>query len=72
MPMLEPDANDPYVTEFRVENYVPPYLQGANANRRPTNVFIADTTISANGKQFMLTFNAPANAQNVQVVLYHG
>ncbi|KAE8444817.1 hypothetical protein EG329_014171 [Mollisiaceae sp. DMI_Dod_QoI] len=71
MPMLQPDAQDPYVTEFRVENYVPPYLQGDNANRRPTNIAIPQN-IDANGSPFVISFNAPARAQGVKVVLYHG
>ena len=72
MPMLEPDANNPYVTEFRVEKYVPPYLQGDNANRRPSNVQLSSTAINADGTVFLCSFTAPANAQKVEVVLYHG
>jgi hypothetical protein len=72
MPMLEPDANNPYVTEFRVENYVPPYLQGANANRRPTNVNISTLNLNADGSSFEITFDAPPNAAAVNIVLYHG
>lgn len=36
MPQSKPDAANPYVTEWRVENYVPPYLQGDKANQRPS------------------------------------
>ncbi|TVY23897.1 Aldehyde oxidase, partial [Lachnellula hyalina] len=72
MPILTPSAQNPYVTEFRVEKYVPPYLQGENANRRPTNINISSHTIKADGGKFVVTFNAPANAQKGQVVLYHG
>ena len=72
MPILEPDAGDPYVTEFRVEIYVPPYLQGDNANKRPTNIKLSSTTVKPDGSTFPLTFTAPAGAQNVSVVLYHG
>jgi hypothetical protein len=70
--MLQPDVNDPYVTEFRVENYVPPYLQGDNANRRPTNVQLSSTTINADGSVFLCSFTAPLNAQTVKFVLHHG
>ncbi len=72
MPILQPDANNSYVTEFRVENYVPPYLQGENANRRPTNIVIQSKTIPVNGYVFIVTFDTPAFTSNVQVVLYHG
>jgi hypothetical protein len=70
--MLQPDTNDPYVTEFRVENYVPPYLQGENANRRPTNVQLSGAIVNADGTVFMLSFTIHPNAQAVKVVLYHG
>lgn len=72
MPILEPDPENPYVTEFRVENYVPPYLQGANADRRPTNVQLSSTGLTADSSTFLCSFTAPENAQAVKVVLYHG
>jgi hypothetical protein len=72
MPKLTPDAQDHFVTDFRVEQYVPPYLQGENANRRPTNIVISSHVINADGSKFDVTCNAPANAQKVKVVLYHG
>lgn len=72
MPMLVPDAQDPYVTEFRVEKYVPPYLQGENANRRPTNVQLSSSHINADGNISLLSFKAHTNAQECSVVLYHG
>ena len=72
MPILTPDAENPYPTEFRVENYVPPYLQGENANRRPTNVQLSSQTINADGNIFLLSFTAPPNAQTCSVTLYHG
>jgi hypothetical protein len=72
MPMLVPDAANPYVTEFRVENYVPPYLQGNNANLRPTNVQLSSPNITADGSTFPISFDCPPNAQTVSVVLYHG
>ena len=71
MPILTPDAANPYVTEFRVENYIPPYLQGEKANHRPTNI-VLPTTVTANGGQFTVSFQAPSNAQSCEVVLYHG
>ena len=72
MPKAEPDANNPYVTEFRVENFIPPYLQGENAEKRPTNVQLSSRTISANGAIFLCSFTVPQNTQKVEFVLYHG
>jgi hypothetical protein len=72
MPMLQPDAANPYVTEFRVEVFVPPYLQGDLINSRPTNIVLSDQTLTADGSQFTITFTAAANSQNVKVVLYQG
>ena len=72
MPQLKPDAANPYVTEFRVENYVPPYLQGERANQRPTNIVLSSQTVIANGGQFTVSFQIHPNAQDVQVVFYHG
>jgi hypothetical protein len=72
MPMLQPDAANPYVTEFRVEVFVPPYLQGDLINNRPTNIVLSDQTLPADGSQFTITFTAAANSQNVKVVLYQG
>ena len=76
MPVLTPVPNqvpsEDYVTEFRVEIYTPSYLQGANANRRPTDIVLGSTSLTANGATFTLTFTAPAGAKAVQVALYHG
>jgi hypothetical protein len=72
MPKLQPDAADPYVTEFRVENYVPPYLQGDNANKRPTNVKLSSLDFKADGSTMTISFNCPAGAKAASVSLYHG
>ena len=88
MPLLQPNAVYPYVTDYRVEIYTPPYLQGKmlaypvvrsllivsgdNANKRPSNVAISSKTITANGSTFQITCTVPAVAQSVSVVLYHG
>lgn len=72
MPKLQTDAQDPYVTEFRVEKYIPPYLQGELANQRPTNIAIPNKTIQPDGSQFVVSFNVNPNAQGCKVVLYHG
>ncbi|CZT11942.1 related to glyoxal oxidase precursor [Rhynchosporium graminicola] len=72
MPILQPDAAHPYVTEWRVENYVPPYLQGDKANQRPTNIVIESKTVRADGSQMIITLIPPHTSDNVKVVLYHG
>ncbi|KAG9231250.1 carbohydrate-binding module family 18 protein [Amylocarpus encephaloides] len=72
MPKLKADAANPYGTEFRVEKYTPPYLQGNNANKRPTNIAISSLAVKANGSKFTITFTAPANAKAAKVSLYHG
>ncbi|KAL2043168.1 hypothetical protein N7G274_004228 [Stereocaulon virgatum] len=74
MPVLTPVPNqtpsEDYVTEFRVEIYTPPYLQG-NA-QRPTNVVLSSLALTANGSRFQVVFNAPAGNTVCKVVLYHG
>ncbi|KAI9689162.1 MAG: hypothetical protein M1822_000900 [Bathelium mastoideum] len=70
MPILQPSAQNPYVTEFRVEIYTPPYLSGDNANNRPTGVTLSTTALHADSSTFTITFNVPAGAQSVQVALY--
>lgn len=76
MPILKPRAgqtpSEDYVTEFRVENYTPPYLQNGKANRRPTAITLSSKTLQSNGSKFTITFNAPAGAQAARVALYHG
>jgi len=71
MPKLEVDEKTPFVTEFRVENYVPPYLQGANAERRPTNVVLSSKSLKPGGT-FTVAFEVKGAAEKVSVVLYHG
>ena len=72
MPVLQPTAAEPYVTEFRVEIYTPPYLSGNNANRRPTNIALGTIELKANGMTFTVSFNVPQGAKAASVVLYHG
>lgn len=71
MPVLVATTNDPYPTEFRVERYTPPYLQGANANKRPTAVTLSSKSL-APASTFKVTFTAPTGNKKVSVVLYHG
>ena len=70
MPVLQPSPQNPYVTEFRVEIYTPPYLSGDNANNRPTNVKMSTVVLHADGSAFTVEFNNHAGAQSAQVVLY--
>jgi len=74
-PVLTPVPNqvpsEDYVTEFRVENYVPPYLSGANANKRPTKVVLSSKNLKVGGK-FTVSFTAPSGNKAVKVSLYHG
>jgi hypothetical protein len=72
MPVLEPNGDHPYITDFRVEVFVPPYLQGGNAKRRPANIVISNKNITADGSVFTASFNCSPGAQAVKVVLYHG
>ncbi|KAL7274155.1 hypothetical protein RUND412_002955 [Rhizina undulata] len=73
MPILTPpSATLPYITEFRVERFTPPYLQGNNANLRPTNVVIPTKSLPADGSLFTFTFDVPTTAQDLKIVLYHG
>lgn len=72
MPKLTPDMKDPYVTEYRVEQYTPPYLQGQNALRRPKNMVLSKNNIQANGGDFQIQFECPEGAKEVKVALYHG
>lgn len=64
--------SEDYVTEWRVEIYTPPYLSGANANKRPTGVTISSKSLTANGQTFTIKFTAPAGAKACKVALYHG
>jgi hypothetical protein len=70
MPVLQPTAKDPYVTEFRNEIYTPPYLQGNPV--RPTAIQLSSKTLTANGSKFTIKFNTPATAKAVKVTLYYG
>lgn len=74
-PILQPVPNktpsEDFVTEFRVERYTPPYLSGANANKRPTNVAIGNKSWNI-ASTYTITFTAPAGNKKVQVSMYHG
>lgn len=71
-PILEASTANPYVTDFRVEIYTPPYLQGDNANKRPTDVVLSSTSLIANSETFKVSFTVPEGAAAAKVSLYHG
>ncbi|KAF2817491.1 galactose oxidase [Mytilinidion resinicola] len=71
-PVLSASPQNPFITEFRVEIYTPPYLQGDSAKKRPTDVTLTSTTLQADGSSFGIQFNAPTDAKGVKVALYYG
>lgn len=71
-PILTPDAADPYVTEFRVERYTPPYLTGDNPNRRPQNMVLSTTRLTATAATFRIEFDSPVSGSAVNIALYYG
>ena len=68
-PVLTADIDHPFATEFRQEEYIPPYLQGGKANRRPTEIRISTLNLHANGETFEVEFKAPEGTKRVQVLL---
>ncbi|KAL8669464.1 MAG: hypothetical protein Q9168_005950 [Polycauliona sp. 1 TL-2023] len=75
-PLATPVPNqvpsEDFVTEYRVEIYTPPYLAGANANKRPTGMTLSSKSLKADGSTFTVRFTAPAGNKAVKVSLYHG
>ena len=75
MPVLTPVPNqvpsEDYVTEFRVEIYTPPYLQGDNAKKRPTDVTLSTTSLTP-GQKITISFTTAPGAGSVKIALYHG
>ncbi|EGD95494.1 glyoxal oxidase [Trichophyton tonsurans CBS 112818] len=74
-PVLVPNPKDPktaYVTEFRVEIYVPHYLSGKKADQRPVDVVLSNRHLVANGGNFTIKFNIHKEAIELHVVLYQG
>ncbi|KAK6502166.1 hypothetical protein TWF506_002761 [Arthrobotrys conoides] len=70
-PILQPNGQHPFVTDFRVERWVPPYLLGGNASRRPRNVRLGTKTLAPGGT-YTLEFDAVGDSKDIKVVLYHG
>jgi Glyoxal oxidase N-terminus/Domain of unknown function (DUF1929) len=74
-PMLEPDFSSPattYVTEFRVEIYMPPYFDGENAFKRPRDIWISQKNLTADGTSFVIAFTGSEDAKHLKIGLYHG
>jgi len=71
-PVLTRSRANPYVTEFRIEVYTPPYLSGSNARKRPTNVTINTNLLKADRSTFEILTTVPTGATRLTVALYHG
>ncbi|KAL9086946.1 MAG: hypothetical protein Q9159_003908 [Coniocarpon cinnabarinum] len=71
-PVLLSSAQNPYITEFRVETYTPPYLIGVRRLQRPSNVTLSSTSLAPNGSSFAISFLDNLNGTSASVVLYHG
>jgi hypothetical protein len=75
-PILEvpADSDKDFITEFRVEVYTPPYLQGDKAHHRPTDIWLSSKHLSADGEYFEITYASSdiAHDQDIKVALYHG
>ena len=72
MPKLTPDSKDPYVTEYRVEIFVPPYRQGGINKYKPSQLNIPNKTITPGGGSFPISFYAGPQAKGCKIVLHHG
>ena len=69
-PILAADTNSAnlatkFPTEYRVEVYTPPYLNGS---ARPTNVVFSTLELSPNGQEFDVTFTASGNIKVVLII----
>ncbi|KAK9463832.1 glyoxal oxidase N-terminus-domain-containing protein [Lipomyces oligophaga] len=72
MPVLVADEYTPYVTEFRVEIFTPPYLMGDNAEKRPSNTSVSSTELNS-GDTFTVTFTQNTDTiSDLKISLYHG
>ena len=70
MPKLQPDQKSPYVTDFRVEIFTPPYRQGNKI--KPLNLSIDNKRIVPAGPLIPIHFRAGTQAKGCKIVLYHG
>ncbi|KAF2000686.1 carbohydrate-binding module family 18 [Amniculicola lignicola CBS 123094] len=69
-PILKASTANPYVTEFQVEIYTPPYLQGNPV--RPSAITLSSKSLKADKSTFTVKFNNPKGAKAVKVSLYYG
>lgn len=73
MPVLQTSTSIPFITDFRVERYTPPYLTDNRASLRPANVTVGEYEIMPGGSSFSVDFTfAHSFTTNVKVVLYYG
>ncbi|KAG0132211.1 glyoxal oxidase N-terminus-domain-containing protein [Tuber indicum] len=72
MPILETRPGVAFITDFRVERFTPPYLQGAKATQRPSAMALSTKNLPANGSTFTISFNAATTTQGIKVALYYG
>lgn len=70
MPKLQPDQKSPYITDFRVEIFVPPYRQGNKI--KPSQLSIPNKSIIPAGQLFAISFFTGRQAKGCKIVLYHG
>ncbi|OAG39256.1 hypothetical protein AYO21_06460 [Fonsecaea monophora] len=60
-----------FPTEFRMETWIPPYLRGDKASRRPT-VMRLSTYILRRGKRVTIEFSTVEQVKTLDIVLYSG
>lgn len=69
-PVLQPSPADPYVTEFRIEVYTPPYL--SKNKTRPSDITMSAQRMTPGSmERLTITFNYPSNSTDVKAVLYY-
>ena len=71
-PVLESTIVNPYVTEFRNERWIPPYLSGGNVHKRPTSIQLFNLTMSCDGSVYFVNFTCPIITKNVKIAILHG
>ena len=77
MPILEDavDVNDQYKafpTEFRVEIYTPPYLQGDKYTRRPVDIKLSTHELGMNTRFFVEFSLGEESLATLDIILYAG
>lgn len=72
MPVLTPKPGAPYITDFSVEIFTPPYLMDGKAAKRPTALTISNKKWVANGSVYTISFNVPTTTKAIKIALYYG